>query len=149
MTTVPSYIGATVAVVAALPATYNAAGYAALTWTGIVGLLVQFGTLGDQSADIPVTTLAGRALHTNGALDGGEVPFTYVFSAADAGQVILRAQSNSNTGVSVRVTDPDGTVQYISGVVANVADSERADGNFKGQSGVFRVNTAVVRVAAP
>jgi len=146
MTTIPNFIGATVAVVAALPATFNAAGYAALTWTGVIGQLVQFGELGDQSSDISVTTLLGRTLHTNGALDGGEIAFTYVFVAADAGQVILRAQSNTNTGVSLRVTDPDGTVAYAAGVVANVRDPERVDGAYKGQSGVFRINTAAVRV---
>ena len=146
MTTVPSYIGTAVSVVAALPATYNAAGYAALTWTGVIGQLVQFGELGDQSSDINVTTLAGRSLHTNGALDGGEVPFTYVFSAADAGQVILRANSNNNVGVSVRVTDPDGQVSYAAGVVSSVRDAERVDGNYKGQSGKLMINTATVRV---
>lgn len=146
MTTIPNYIGATVAVVAALPATYNAAGYAALSWTAVVGQIVSWGEIGDQTADISVTTLAGRTLHTNGASDGGEVPFTYVFSASDTGQTLLRTQNNTNTGVSVRVTDPDGTVQYFSGVVANIRDPERADGAYKGQSGVIRVNTAVVRV---
>ena len=146
MTTIPSYIGTVVSVVAALPVTSNAAGYAALTWTGVVGLLVQFGELGDQSSDINVTTLAGRSLHTNGALDGGEVGFTYVFAAADAGQVILRNNSNTNVGVSVRVTDPDGQVSYAAGVVSGVRDAERADGNYKGQSGVLRINTATVRV---
>jgi len=145
MTTVPNYIGATIAVVAALPATYNAAGYAALTWTGVVGNVVQWGSIGDQSSDIPVTTLAGRTLHSNGAIDGGEVPFTYITASADAGQVILRANSNTNIGVSVRITDPDGSVQYNAGVVANVADAERADGNYKGQTGVMRINTATVR----
>jgi len=145
MTTVPSFIGTTVAVVAALPATYNAAGFAALTWTGTVGLLVQWGSMGDTSSDIPVTTLAGRTLHTNGALDGGEIGFTYVFALADAGQVILRAQSGTNTGVSARVTDPNGVVSYVSGVIASVVDAERVDGNYNGQSGVFRVNTATVR----
>jgi len=146
MTTVPTFLGTTVAVVAATPATFNAAGFAALTWTGTVGLLVQLGPLGDQSTDISVTPLAGaRTLHTNGAVDGGEVSFTYVFVAADAGQVILRANNNNNTNVSLRVTDPDGTVHYAAGVVANIADAERVDGNYKGQSGVFRINTATVR----
>lgn len=145
MTTLPNYIGATVAVVASLPATYDSSGYAALTWTATVGKLVQWGEFGDQASDISVTTLAGRTLHSNGALDGGEVSFSYVFSAADAGQVILRANNNTNTGVSVRVTDPDGTVHYAAGVVANVRDLERADGTHKGQTGVMRINTAVVR----
>jgi len=146
MTTIPSFIGSTVAIVAALPATYNAAGYAALTWTGTIGLMVQIGALGDQSSDIVVTTLGGRTLHTNGALDGGEISFTYVFSLSDPGQVIVRAQNNTNTGISIRVTDPDGILYYGAGVVANVADAERADGNYKGQTGVFRINTAIVRV---
>lgn len=146
MTTMPNYIGATVAVVAALPATYDGAGYAALTWTGVVGLLTQLGELGDESNGISVTTLAGRTIRTNGGKDGGEVAFTYVYSLTDPGQVILRAQNNGNTGVSMRVTDPDGKIMYVAGVVANVKDMERSAESFKGQTGVLRVNTATVVV---
>jgi hypothetical protein len=145
MTTIPSYIGTAVAVVAASPATFDSAGYAALTWTAAVGNLVQWGEMGDQSEDIPVTTLAGRTLHTNGARDGGEIPFTYVFGSTDAGQVILRANANTNNAVSVRVTDPDGQVSYATGVVGFIRDAERTASAYKGQTGAFRVNTAVVR----
>lgn len=146
MTTIPNHIGSIIAVVAALPATYNAAGYAALTWTGVVGELVEWGELGGTSNDISVTTLAGRVLHTNGAQDGGEISFSYVFRDTDPGQVILRANANTNTGVSVRITDPDGKISYASGVIANLVDMARTAEAYKGQSGVMRVNTAVVRV---
>lgn len=145
MTTIPNYIGATIAVVAALPATYDPVGYAALSWAATVDDVVQWGELGDQSNDISVNTLGGRVLHSNGSRDGGEVPFAFVFRPASAGQNILRANSNTNTGVSCRITDPDGQVSYYSGVVANVRDLERTDTTHKGQNGVFRVNTATVR----
>ena len=145
MTTIPNFIGATVAVVAAAPATYDSVGYAALSWAAAIGSLVEWGELGDQSNDISVTTLAGRTLHTNGARDGGELPFTYVYSAADAGQTILRTNANTNTALSVRVTDPDGQVSYFTGVCASVRDVQRTADAYKGQSGVIRINTAPVR----
>lgn len=145
MTTIPNFIGSTIAVVAALPATYDSVGYAALTWTATVDDVVEWGEVGDQSNDISVSTLAGRTLHSNGSRDGGEVAFTYVTRSASAGQNILRTNSNTNTGVSCRITDQDGQVSYYSGVVANVRDAQRVENAYKGQSGVFRVNTPTVR----
>lgn len=148
MTTIPNFIGTAVAVVAASPATFDVAGYAALSWVASIGQLVEWGELGDQSNDISVTTLAGRTLHTNGPRDGGELSFTFVFANSDAGQTILRNNANTNTALSFRVTDPDGQTSYFTGVCASVRDVQRTADAYKGQSGVIRINTAVTRILA-
>lgn len=142
-----SYIGATFAIVAAAPATYDSAGYAALSWSAAIGEVVSWGATGDSHEDIAVTEVStGRTKHINGAKDGGAIPFTIKYAAADAGQVIIRAQNGSNTACSVRITDPDGKIEYMTGILANVRQMERAAGQYKGFGGEFRVNSAVVTV---
>lgn len=140
-----SYIGAAIAVVASQPATYDAAGYGALTYQ-TVGKIASWGAAGDTSEDITVSLLEGRVEHVNGALDGGAQPFTLRYDAADAGQVVLRANANNNVECAFRITDPDGEIIYFSGKVANLRDIERTPSNYKGMEGEIRVNTGTVRV---
>lgn len=139
-----SYIGCTIGVVASTPATFDAAGFGALGYTTI-GKVVSWGEVGDQSDDIAIPLLSGRVEHVNGAADGGEIPFT-LRSDTDAGQTILVNNSNGNTNLSFKVTDPDGKIAYFWGIVANVRDQERNNSNYKGLTGVVRVNSATIRV---
>lgn len=140
-----SYIGATIACVVAKPATTDLSGFAALTWTAVIGEITEWGELGDSSADISIPKLSGRNTHVNGALDGGSVDCMFAFENADAGQVILRAQSNSANDVSFRVTDPDGRIEYFFGRVANVRDKKRTNNDWKGMSAQIRINSPVIR----
>lgn len=140
-----SYIGATIAVAAGKPATTDAAGFAALSYS-TVGEIQQFGAIGDTSAAIEVGDLAaGRISRINGAVDGGENEFSFSYEDADAGQVILRNNSNTNNDVSCRVTDPDGQIAYFFGRVANVRDKERTMDTDKGMTGTFRINSPIIR----
>ena len=141
-----SYIGAIVAVVASSPATQDSSGFGALSYTG-VGKIVSWGATGDETAKIDIPLLAGRVLHVNGAADGGEIAFTYAYeTAGDAGQAIIVANNNTQTNCSIKITDPDGKIAYIQGLFANVKDMERSNGNYKGLTGVFRVNSPTIRV---
>ncbi|WYK06455.1 hypothetical protein DWF04_022730 [Cereibacter sphaeroides f. sp. denitrificans] len=140
-----SYIGATIGCVASSPATDDAAGFGALTYSTI-GKIASWGAVGDTSEDITIQLLDGRTEHVNGSKDGGAIPFTFRADAGDAGQTILLAQSNTNTEVSFKITDPDGKIAYFRGKVANVRDQERAAGNYKGYTGEVRVNSATIRV---
>lgn len=139
-----SYIGAVIGCVVGMPATDDAAGFGAMTYTPI-GKVVSWGAIGDTSNDISVDLLDGRVEHVNGARDGGAVPFT-IRTDTDAGQAILIAQSNTNAEVSFKVTDPDGKIAYFRGKVANVKDMERASSSYKGFNGEVRVNSATIRV---
>jgi hypothetical protein len=138
-------IGTLIAVSAATPATVDSAGFGALSWTTVNGVIT-WGSHGDQSNDIPIPQLAGRILHRNGGVDGGEIPFTTMHVASDAGQGILRSNANGSTTVSVRRTEPDGQIVYYHGVIANFRANEATNQTYKGNSGVVRVNSAVVIV---
>ena len=140
-----SYIGATLGVSVAVPATVDAAGFGALTYTA-VGAMISIGETGDESEDITIPLLAGRTLHVNGAKDGGSRDFAYQYEIADAGQILLRANTNNNTDVSFRITDPDGKIEYFYGRVAGAKRSERTSSAYKGEKGQLRVNSNVVTV---
>ncbi|MFC3180453.1 hypothetical protein [Cypionkella sinensis] len=139
-----SYIGAVIAVSVATPATIDASGFNALTYT-TVGKIASFGSVGDSSADIAIELLEGRTEHVNGVKDGGAIPFSVRFDT-DAGQTLLVNNSNNNVDLSFKITDPDGKIAYFYGKIANVKDNERAPGSYKGLSGEVRVNSATVRV---
>lgn len=144
MAAATSYIGTVVQISVFTPPTIDAAGFAGGAYT-TVSKLTEWGELGDTTSDIPIELLSGRVEHLHGPKDGGEVPFTFV-SDVDAGQAILIANSNLNITVSVKLTDPDGKISYYFGLVANVRDRARNPNNYKGMTGVFRVNSATIRV---
>lgn len=139
-----SYIGATIGCVVGTPATVDETGFAAMTYVAI-GKIASWGEMGDTSSDISVELLDGRVEHVNGSKDGGAIPFTIRADADDLGQPILKAQSNGNAEVSFRVVDPDGAISYFHGKVANVRDSAREPGSYKGFTGEIRVNSATIR----
>lgn len=139
-----TYIGSTLSIAAATPATEDVAAYAALTWTEI-GNVVSMGELGDESEDVSFDLLkTGRRTHVNGVKDVGEVAVTIEVESADAGQVILRAANNTNTSHSFRVTDTDGETRYFYGLVANLKDMERTASTYKGQTLAIRGQSAIV-----
>lgn len=141
-----SNVGVAIAVVAATPATTDASGFAALTWTATVGFVTMWGETGDASENIAIPYLSGRTLHVNGGVDGGAVPFSYTYNNTDAGQVILRNNNNGQTTVSVRETHTDGRVNYYFGKVANVKTVEKSSKSNKAQTGEIRVNSVVINV---
>ena len=141
-----SNVGVVITVVAATPATIDAAGFGALSWTATLGELAMFGEVGDKSASVDIPRVSGRTTHVNGAVDGGEIPFAVHYELTDAGQVIMRANANGATTVSFRKTYPDGKIIYFYGKLANVVYNEVSPTTNKGMKGVVRVNSAIVTV---
>lgn len=131
---------------AALPATYDGAGYAALTWSkvGEVDEIPTFGPKGTVNTFIPVdTAIVQKAV---GSVDYGSPVFSFARNSSDAGQVILSAAMANKTAISVRITRPSGQKDYFSGIVSS---DERIHGGVNGFfMGTSQVDatTAVVTV---
>lgn len=131
-------IGSTISIVASVPASEDQSGYEALSFTE-VGKVLSVPELGDDSESGTVTLLkTGRTQHYNGAKIVPPFTIPYVYDLTDAGQVIIRANCNGSTEVTVRVTDADGRDVYIQGVLANLHDIERAPGSYRGETVEFR-----------
>lgn len=140
-----SYIGEAIAISASVPSTTNQAGFQALSYTNIIGCVMWDGT-GDSSDDITVEGLDGRKVHLNGLLDGGAVKFKFRTDAADAGQILLKSLNNQSTQASIRLTEPDGKLEYAFGLISNIKALPRDSKSWKGFEGEFRVNSIVVTV---
>lgn len=141
-----SNIGATLAVSAALPGSFNSAGYAALSWT-TVGQIESIGSTGDDVTAIEFTPLAtGRKERAAGEVDGRQIPISYRDDPADAGQIILTTNNNTDNNMSFRITQPSGKIEYCSGSVWNRQRKERTKTNFDGWDQMLNFNYAIVYV---
>lgn len=115
--------GTVVSVSAASPATYDAAGYAALTWTEVKG----FATLGEVGNAREVQnfdSLTEGRIKYRGIVDPGEIDATMADLPADPGQVLLKAAYDAASGtaaetISVKMADTAGKITYAECLVAS------------------------------
>ena len=136
---------ATLAVVASPTEPADDSAYDALTHV-LVGQVASIGPLGDTVEAVPVTTLAdGRTTRVPGPIDGGEIPVMIATNdSSDAGQTLLRTNSNTSNGISFKITDPDSTIRYFWGLVADYTESERSPSVNQGASFTIYRNSPVL-----
>jgi hypothetical protein len=140
-----SPIGTTLSVSAAAPATYNEAGYEALSWTEVQGIQ-SIGEIGDRSERISVDLLdTGRRVYANGVKDFAPFPVQMIPSSTDAGQVIVVAGNNTDTLHSFMVSYPDGDELYVTGRIADLVDNALDPNAVRGQSFEIRPSAEQVR----
>ncbi len=143
-----SWIGGTIGYVAAtFDSTADASAYGAKTYTEL-GSVKTAGAMGDTSNAINVSILkTGRVLKVNGEKDGGEISIAVAFDASDSTYTAIRdTYNNTNTNIWWEVTDPDGDLVYMQGIVANFQENDRNGTTEKGATFVIRVNSAFVYV---
>jgi len=101
--------GTTLAIAAAAPATYNEAGYEALTWTTIG----EVSDLGDIPNSRTYETVEWRNIANRGlskAKGGYSLPdqtITVGLDPDDAGQALLTTASESDAAYSVKISNPN------------------------------------------
>lgn len=126
-TVVEALAGATLAVSAELPATYDEAGYSdtGIDWT-LVGEVENYGAHGLSAVITEFTPVdTATVAKVKGSKNYGTMALTLGHLPGDAGQVLLRAASESNNHYSVRITYPDGEKHYLDVLVSKF---ENADG---------------------
>lgn len=116
-----SSVGTLISVADAAPATYDAAGFAALTYA-LVGEAAEIPTFGAEAALATHTPLAtGVVNKRRGSVNYGSKTIPMALSDSDAGQAILRTAGLANPGtdsqVSVKVTMPNMEIQYYTAQV--------------------------------
>lgn len=142
-------IGTTISISAAVPATYDAAGYGALTFTEI-GEITEVPSFGGEASTVEHTPLkTGITEKFHGAINYGSMTVPLGLDISDAGQVIVNAEFVSKTRSAFKITWPDGAITYQSGkcmseVRRGASTSAVVGGDFK-----VEIETAAVEVAAP
>jgi hypothetical protein len=130
-TNVGSIAGATLAISASLPATYDQAGYEAsamvYTAVGQVETWGNHGVTAQVSEFTPVDT--ARVNKVKGSKNYGKMALTLGSIPGDAGQVILKAASESNNHYSCKCTYPDGEIHYLDVLVSKYEYQDGAANN--------------------
>src|ERR1044072_8449295 len=104
--------GTTFKVSAAHPATFTAAGYAALAWT-LVGEVTDLCDFGREYNLVTHNPIDNRGtVKKKGSFNEGSITLQLGLDTDDAGQIILKAASLSDTDYSILVTTQNGDKYY-------------------------------------
>jgi len=116
---VQTLVETTISVSASLPATYDAAGYGALTFTA-VGQVTDW-TAGGQVYNIVTSNpIAQRSTDKyKGTFNNGADTITVNRDDDDAGQLIILAALTDDADYAFEVTYQDSTIDYFTGKVVS------------------------------
>lgn len=105
--------GTTFKVSASSPATYDATGYNALTMT-LVGEVVDLGEFGREYALVTHNPVGSRGtVKKKGSFNEGTMNIQLALDTDDAGQILLKTASTSDTNYSFLVTTQNGDKYYF------------------------------------
>jgi hypothetical protein len=156
-----SHIGKTIYVAEAVPATNNAAGFAALTWVKVNGVQT-LPQLGVSHSNIDVPDLqTGFTTGLKGAGAGNDSTATFRLVASDAGQADVRGLANAGgaggagsikivkgTGVD-QAPETGDLVQYAQGYFHSYMEVQGDDSSHEGFSVNFKQNGLTVDATEP
>lgn len=109
--------GSTLKVCASAPATYNSAGYAALTWTA-VGEVTDLGEFGREYALVthnPINTRITQKF--KGSYNEGKMSLKIGLDTDDAGQILMKAASTSDSQYFFEVATQNGDKYHFPAMV--------------------------------
>jgi len=137
------------AISAGLPATYDAAGYAATTITyTTIGKVETFPEIGSTRPITEFVPITGAVEFLKGAPRYGQGDMTMADIPSDAGQVIMKAADASANHYSMKITYPDSEVHYLDVIVAGWRLSAAKEGAVMTRTATIAVCKAPVVVAA-
>jgi len=115
--TVRTSAGTTLKVSATAPATFNSAGYSALTFTA-VGEITDLGEFGREFALVTHNPVGSRGTQKfKGSFNEGTMNLSLGLNTDDAGQVLMKAASLSDSAYSFEVTTQNGDKYYFQAMV--------------------------------
>lgn len=123
--TISTVAGAVLSVSAALPTTFDSAGYTALTWTPI-GEMTDIGAVKGRAYNTSTHAPIGNPMQISKkasyTLPNGE--FTVGWDEADAGQVLIETAANSNSATyAFKLEKQDGGIRYFSAQVMQFVEN--------------------------
>ncbi len=144
-----SFTDTTYAISAGLPATYDAAGYAATTITyTTIGRVESFPEIGATREVNKFTPISGAVEYLKGTAEYGSGDMVLADMPTDAGQVIAKAAAASSAHYSMKITYPDGEVHYLDVLVSSWKLSQAQSGGVMKRTATISVCKEPVVVAA-
>lgn len=105
--------GTLIGISAGTPATFNVAGYTALTFTNI-GSIEDGGEHGRTYNEVTFNPIDTRGTQKfKGSFNEGNKTLSIGYNSDDAGMILLKTALNSDNDYSFKVTYPDGDIDYF------------------------------------
>jgi len=149
--TVPvSLTGATLAISASLPTTYDAAGYGAtaMVYT-LIGEVENYGNHGGSKTITEFTPVStGIVTKIAGSKNYGTMTMMMASIPSDAGQVLLDTAFESTAHYSVKMTYPSGRIHYMDVLVAKNENQDGAANDVQKLAVDFALCKKPIKVAA-
>lgn len=109
--------GTTIAVTASAPGSFDATGYDALTPT-LVGEVTDLGEFGREYALVTHNPLASRGtVKRKGSFNEGSITMQLALDTDDAGQILLKTASKSDSDYYFKITTQNGDIYYFAAQV--------------------------------
>lgn len=139
--------GTDISICANAPATYDATGFAALTWTSI-GEVTELGEFGRVYNIVKLNLLKDRrTVKRKGSYDDGTVAAQMARVPDDAGQAILVAAVNSDSSYSIKITLQDGTKFYFSAQISSYTTNIGNVDQITSATVNFEIDNNIIEVA--
>ena len=142
--------GASLSIVAGAPATFDAAGYGALTGI-IVGEVTNIGDFfGREYAEVTHNPLADRMTkYGKGSYNNGTISPAMALDPDDAGQILMQAALISDESYSICITLQDGTEYWARALVMMFMPNVGGVDDVVTASSTMRVTTDWVVIPNP
>ena len=139
--------GSTFAIATALPATYDASGYNALTWS-LIGEVTDIGEFGKEFNLVTHTPVAGRQVQKlKGSYNNGAITLQMARDqAAGSNQDKLKTGLASDASYAFKVTLQDGTKMYFTGKIMSYKTQVGSVDQVTGASTAIELDSDVVEV---
>lgn len=144
--TVQTSAGSTLAITASAPATFDAAGYNALTYVNI-GEITDLGELGREYALVNHSPLGDRRVKKfKGSYQSGSISLQFGKDFSDAGQILLTTASTNDNTYTFRLTLQDGKKLYFTGMVMTAKVSVGSVDQITGGTSQIEIHSDVLEV---
>jgi hypothetical protein len=152
MSNVFTSAGTQYAVSAASPATYDEAGFVALTYTDVAEVtdMGEYGPTYEVVAHNPLSTR--RTVKRKGTVNDGALTMQLGRDPSDAGQALLIDGvdgANIDVVYSHKITLQDGTIQYVTGQVYSYTTNISTINTITSASVTVELDNKIIEVAAP
>ena len=147
MTETSTDIGSVLSISEEVPEQKDQTGYDGITnWEKVKGL-VSIGAVGNSTSTVEIPDLeSGRTIIKKGTVQGTDTAITVRKIPGDPGQqkMIEAAKPTNLSEYSIRIEEPDGTIEYASGVIHSRQRRAREGGSYAGFDFTFVPNNESV-----
>jgi hypothetical protein len=148
MSNVQTSAGTTFALSADAPATYDEAGYSALTYTD-VGEVTNIPEYGGSYQLVTHEPLANRSIvKRKGSINHGSLTLQIGKDINDTGQELLKTAYGEDEVYSFEITLQDGTIHYTTGQVFSYTTNVGNSNQITGIGCQIELDTEIIEVAA-